>query len=454
MTPTRQFSEQSRRSAVKRSARPGDTGRPLPRNVGRFAGKRTSTRHPDGAFTLIELLIAVTIIAILLTLSTVLVGNMLQKARERATYATITKIDNLLKERLRAFHRSIDDRNQASDAAGNLNYAQRLRRMDSLIQDAVSSSSVELNATQRERVYGPARGVPRTMVLKDMFRESFPQIAIDIPLAKLPDEWNPFMAGSYTPSSSEIMFFVLTELDVMGTAPVGEDQFDTNEVGDVDGNGRREFLDAWGNPLRFYMWPTRLIRPFGDPALPTDPSAPNLSIPQRKLAGLLIAGLPAGQVGANGVPGADNDAVFGPDDDKNGTNNDEAEFGARGSDDPDDLNIDPDDPTGHLGILSLIGVDLEAMYHTPNTYHTPLIVSAGADGILGLLEPTNYDADRNGDGVVNPGEDANGNGAHDGVYGHLAQPVGISSLADTQNDAILGPLFDNITNRNQRAGGN
>jgi len=66
----------------------------------------------------------------------------------------------------------------------------------------------------------------------------------------------------------------------------------------------------------------------------------------------------------------------------------------------------------------------ETNYHTPDTWHTPLIISGGADEELGLLEPT---------------DDSGGN------FGNLAQ---LKSSAGSVRDSFT----DNITNRNRSAG--
>ncbi len=67
----------------------------------------------------------------------------------------------------------------------------------------------------------------------------------------------------------------------------------------------------------------------------------------------------------------------------------------------------------------------EARYHTPDTYHTPLIVSAGKDGVLGLYEPND---------TTN--------------VGNLAMYDLTVSF-----DEMLNRISDNITNRNRRVGG-
>src|SRR5437016_1634334 len=58
---------------------------------------------PRCSFTLIEILIAVSIIAILLIITLQVVGALLTQGRDSATKATISKIQSILNERAQAF---------------------------------------------------------------------------------------------------------------------------------------------------------------------------------------------------------------------------------------------------------------------------------------------------------------------------------------------------------------
>ena len=137
--------------------------------------------------------------------------------------------------------------------------------------------------------------------------------------------------GSHTPDteSAECLYNFLFKGELFGTDPITSDDFLPNEIGDTDGDGLLEMIDSWNHPLRFYRWPTRLIKPDGMSVDVTN-------------ALRLIAKLP---------PSAD-------------------------------LARDPDDPLGLVPTLD------EATFHTANTFHTPLVVSAGPDGLLGLYEPS------------------------------------------------------------------
>jgi hypothetical protein len=102
------------------------------------------------------------------------------------------------------------------------------------------------------------------------------------------------------------------------------------------------FVDAWGKPLQFYRWPTRLFRPTGA-ASQIDPT----------YAKILFATLP----------------VF--------SGNLQT-----------DLARDPDDPLGDLNSISnfegtaLAGT--QVMGPTPVTYHVFLVVSSGPDQTPGI----------------------------------------------------------------------
>jgi prepilin-type N-terminal cleavage/methylation domain-containing protein len=66
---------------------------------------------------------------------------------------------------------------------------------------------------------------------------------------------NHLAAHTHNTARSEMLYAILVE----GQGPFGSaftrDDFSSKEVGDTDGDGLPEFIDAWGNPLQFYRWP-------------------------------------------------------------------------------------------------------------------------------------------------------------------------------------------------------
>jgi hypothetical protein len=289
--------------------------------------------------------------------------------------------------------------------------------------------------------------------------------------------------------SSELLYFALTRLDQFGAPGIGEGEFRSAEVADTDGDGMLEFIDGWGNPLRFYRWPTRLIKPFGmlgydggfgiagaddNTNGTTDefqeigwPNSDDTLVPKsvRAFAGLYIDGLPRSPILIETAPGSG--------------------IWRTVAGDFDQLNEDGDDPFGlllynatqlaDLGIADVLNGLNESRFHTLNTYHKPLVVSAGADGLLGLLEPFENEDTFPFNGILEPGEDTNGNGYLD--IGWLAQPLdedmNLTTYTSTGNtvwdgapgsggdtnqnitiESIINPVaaLDDITNRNRRAG--
>jgi prepilin-type N-terminal cleavage/methylation domain-containing protein len=330
-----------------------------------------------GGFTLIEVLVVMVIISILVAVTATVVGSAIGNARIAATKGTITKISGLVQERVRAI-----DQATRTDAFDN---------------------SVRLKIQQQ----GYSRNLAQIVVMKEALKNAF---------------------GYPPPPNADVLenprrlYQALTQRAVFGLPPVDTDTFSSNEVKfdstDVRNNAtgaatpdgepddpRPYFVDAWGEPLRFYLWPTRLVRP-GGPGTPV----------RRDIVDLLMSDLS-----------------------------------------PDMLVTDAHDPFNEFTVWAGQTPErlqqVEATFHSPSTYHVPLIVSAGGDRQLGLHEPFFVDYDLNGDGGVDTtppqrNEDGNGNGQHDNLLGPLGQP-----LAAVLSNPAESALNDNITNQ-QRAGGN
>ncbi len=450
-------------------------------NQGKASTAGWQTRQ---AFTLIEILIVISIIILLVTLMGAVIGNSVKKAKEAATATLIEKIDKLLDERTKGFDR----------ATKSLDFQRII---------AVRKQLLEAGG-----IFGVSPKVLSAVARKDFFRTNFPQRYSDLidvqtfPMGSTPNgvpdaiEFDPmlkpedangngvldgtedtnsngvldgYVHAKHKPEteSSALLYYMLTRMQVFGVPPVGETDFSTSEYRDTDGDGLLEFVDGWGQPLRFYRWPTRLLKPNGIRGADNQPGVagtndnPELnntvddflefgkvssdditvSPSQRGFAGHLILGLPSGPV-----------------------------FSGQW----DSLSEDPDDPYGLISTeikrlyLQSNGVTNvtagasgfnEMNFPTIDTYHTPLIISAGPNGQFGLYLP-NLSEDLNGDGMFQAAEDTNGNGVLDN--GVLAQPMhgsgnafdfaSSTALSEDGSTDVISALTDNITNRNRRAG--
>lgn len=447
------------------------------------------------AFTMIEILVVLAIIGVLITILGATATVTIRKARESATTALLKKIDDLLDERLKGFER-----------------ATKSRDFERIVQQ-------QAKALETSGIFGVRKSVIAAIARKDYFRQQFPQRWEDLAdgedrnwngiadpgesafgpstnsvpdvlervpgavLAKLQSQGlaiptNPVSATAarHETESAELLYYMLTKMEALGVPPVGESEFSTSEVKDTDGDGLLEFVDGWGQPLRFYRWPTRLLKPNGVfgldgqpgvagtdddgnglvddaweigwsgsddyralnpiniaiPAATSDPNTP-YHLPRRDLAGLLIDGVPP------------KPATY-------------ASGGSQLRYRYDTVDEDPDDPYGMIvlemkrlarptypgvpaiNVLALGGY-VEGVYPTLDTFHTPLVVSVGADAQLGLFEPHVFSPNPSGSGLRR--------------YGILAQPIFNDVPGANPNDipsATFDALTDNLTSRNRRAG--
>lgn len=314
------------------------------------------SRNRQAGFTVIELLVVIGLILLMISIFAAVFGNTILTARERATQATILKIDGLLQQRLESFNRAVDK--ALEQGTNNQRYFRQVRA-----DLGISNTNANTNN------YIPAMKVlARKMLLKQTFPQSFAELPNGHPLKPANYDVdranNNIKEESLKAESSACLYYALTQAQVFGLPPVSPDNFSSNEVRDTDGDGRLEFVDAWGEPLRFYRWPTALIRntTSGTTATLATASNPNppLTYPSgtidRQYGLVLIPDLPA----------------------STGTN-------------LDPLGVDPDDGYGEIqGMLVELrqsDVGFRNSYHQLDTFFTPLIISAGPGKVLGLQEP-------------------------------------------------------------------
>jgi prepilin-type N-terminal cleavage/methylation domain-containing protein len=198
-------------------------------------------------FSLVELLVVIAIIAVLVAFMTVAVMSALGNARVQATQALIKKVDGLLRQRIEAFNRF--------DFNSKFGWAttQKLSEADSIQNRA------------------------KVLARKWLFQRYFPQTWYEVQQAGLITQTElttiqneMAQSGSTAAESSEVLYFILTQSDLIGYSAEGIDEFKSNEVRDTGCSLRPEFIDAWGQP--FWL-------PIRSELLPLDTTAAGTSLP-------------------------------------------------------------------------------------------------------------------------------------------------------------------------------
>jgi prepilin-type N-terminal cleavage/methylation domain-containing protein len=390
--------------------------------------------HRRGGFTLVELLVVITIIAILFTFAVQMIGGVVDFGRRAATESTLRKLNGMIEQRLQSIQRATTNIDVLqNDLLNVVAYQQALNVWGPLpSNDAYAISATPYYARKLMMM----RFLPQSwddLVRINALSEATMQVA-------LPTNPNTVSAAD----SSEALYFSLSNAAVIGDTMFAAEDFGNLEVGDTDRDGLLEFLDGWGRPIRFYRWPTRLIRPLGPEPVSVTPAP----IPPGQLvaARLLMPFLPASR-----------ELVIDPDDPYSNISRrfsvwqQNPALSANPAVASNSTQLGRFETGGFTMVLSLATVPpstarvIAPAMHTPDTWHTPLLVSAGSDGVLGLYEPNDF---------------ANlGHLAMIDMSGAVGGPIS-AGLSVGDQTAVLtriaaagnGPLNDNMTNLNIRGG--
>jgi len=192
-------------------------------------------------FTLVELLVTVTIIGILASLAYGAYAAAQSKARDQTTRATIAKLDSII-----AVHY----------AAAN---ARRVPLGPADLAAIAAANGWPDSLATRRRIAANAHRDLQRMELPDRWSDVLggPLVLRSVPSrsAQYDLRYDQAVARGATPAqieangAAELLYLIV--MSGRGTSLNIHD----NEWGDVDGDGLREFLDAWGRPIRFIRWP-------------------------------------------------------------------------------------------------------------------------------------------------------------------------------------------------------
>jgi type II secretory pathway pseudopilin PulG len=211
------------------------------------------------AFTLIDILVAVTIISILAAVVMGAVGLAGRQAKTDSTEMLVEKLNRIALSRYEEF---------------------RLRRVPIDL-----ATWAKTTATENNYDIGPdGRVTPRSMAqarldaIRELMRMEMPDRWSDVTVASTHlftrgtnlnrrfstryqraldlanSESNPTIRDEKVAAvghnaAAECLYMIVMAI------PDTAEQFHESEIGDTDGDGLPEFVDAWGRPIRFMRWP-------------------------------------------------------------------------------------------------------------------------------------------------------------------------------------------------------
>ena len=193
--------------------------------------------HAAGGFTLVELLVTITIIGLLagVTLGALQVAR--QTARRASTKALIAKLDHIVMQRYDSY---ATRRVQIRTAGVEPIIAARMR-LDA-VRDLMRMELPERWSDVSDPVVF-SYGAGATQSIRPPAVSYIYQQRYDVALAAHDKK----TVGLY--ASAELLYMIV--------ATCGADameSFSQRDIGDADGDGLREFHDAWGNPVKFLRW--------------------------------------------------------------------------------------------------------------------------------------------------------------------------------------------------------
>ncbi len=250
-----------------------------------------------GAFTLVELLVAVTIIVILSTLILFGMSGVQKLAKVQRAKAQVSRLHELIAEKWE----SLDSRRVPSVNLGYY-YASTTPLQAHPWWDQLWRNDWGRPATAS---VAETTAFDRLRKLRELARIEMPERASDIfffrasqpTQVRQPDLWpaipadlryfysfvcnharswqNPaasdYWANQY--ASAECLYMIVSRMEV-GEASTLE-FFNEKEIGDKDRDGMPELWDPWGNPILFLRWPTGFVpsplQPTANPLESNDP---------------------------------------------------------------------------------------------------------------------------------------------------------------------------------------
>jgi prepilin-type N-terminal cleavage/methylation domain-containing protein len=220
---------------------------------GQQAGRR-------GAFTLVELLVAISIIVVLASLTMVAMRGAQQDVLESKTRSTIAKIHEVLASKWEGYlSRPLPLKLptvafQADPATGQraLSGREMARLRLSAIRDLMRMEMPD----RLSDLSSPPTPL-RARLFEGMANQTFFDITVPLP-ATLRRLQEMVAAGTWSATNlnAELLYVLVANTSYQNSSAL--ELFRPSEIGDTDSDNMLEFIDAWGKPIQWIRWPAGL----------------------------------------------------------------------------------------------------------------------------------------------------------------------------------------------------
>ena len=234
-------------------------------------------------FTLVELLVSLVIVSILAAMTLSGLSAVRRRSREEATRTTIRKIHEIIVPQYESY---LDKRISALKMSDEIN---QLPTITSAARPDCFDASTSTPLARRKFELRKLASIRRTLSLE------MPDNWDDVGgLPGPPPGFSNYQSGltrayaSYEGSTAtdqyqgaECLYMICL---LSGFQPEAMENFRAEEIGDKDSDGKPEFHDAWGMPIRFIRWPTGFDGPITlnqdtDPFDPDTIDGPSNGVP-------------------------------------------------------------------------------------------------------------------------------------------------------------------------------
>jgi type II secretory pathway pseudopilin PulG len=259
------------------------------------------------SFTLVELLVVISIIGAMAGMVLFALNGARQDIMRSQTRATIEKINAVILERWESYRyrsvklnipREFTQRDEQGRSAIRARDVARIRTV--LLRDMMR---MELPDRREDLFYTPTNTqfvstIDGQTYNLNAFGGRYPSSEYNIlrnyfNLASIPVPYSGDIVEESTPvsgarptwteaaQSAECLYAIVAHSSVGGGSAL--ENFGTSEIGDTDGDGYPEFIDAWGEPIGWVRWPaaypSRLNQSYKLP--PESPASPDAFDPVR-----------------------------------------------------------------------------------------------------------------------------------------------------------------------------